>query len=189
MLNDPVLIDDEGGTIAEALFFIKNSVVFNHSSLEVAQQWKRYPDVLCKAAVGRNAIDADAENLCICSFEFGDISLIRLQFFRSTTGKGEHIEREYHVFRALEVVKVNLLAFSIGKREVGSGLAHLQMRPGRRGLWRAGWRGRGRGLLRKHRDAQASQQQNQRRESLNHFCRLLFARRDGLESEPHVILT
>src|SRR6185503_12677109 len=87
--------------------------------------------------------------------------------------KGEHIKREHHVLLAFEVVQINLLAFSIGKGEVGSGLAHLQMRPGRRGLGRAWRRRRGCRLLRKHRHSQTGQQQDQRCESLNHFCRLL----------------
>ena len=92
VLNDPLFVDDERCSIAEALFFIKDSVVLHHSSLEITEQWKRYTNVLCKAAVGGNAVDADAENLRLCSFEFGDISLIRLKFFRSTTSEGQHIE-------------------------------------------------------------------------------------------------
>ena len=92
VLNDAVFVDNECGSIAEALLFIKNSVVFHHSPFEITQQWKRYADVLRETPVGRNTVDADAENLSIGSFEFGDISLIRLQFFRSTTGEGQHIE-------------------------------------------------------------------------------------------------
>jgi hypothetical protein len=103
VLNDPVLVDDERGSISEALFFIKNSVIFHHSSLEITEQWKSYPNVLCKTAVGRNAIDADAEDLSLCSFEFGDISLIRLEFFRSTTGEGQHIEGQHHIFLSPEI--------------------------------------------------------------------------------------
>ena len=88
VLNDAVFVDDKCGSIAEALLFIKNPVVFYNGSLEITEQWKSYTDVLRETPVGGNAIDADAENLSIRSFEFGDISLIRLQFFRSTTGKG-----------------------------------------------------------------------------------------------------
>jgi hypothetical protein len=35
VLNDPVFIDDECGSIAEALFFVKDAVVFHHGSLEI----------------------------------------------------------------------------------------------------------------------------------------------------------
>jgi hypothetical protein len=101
--NDAVLVDDERGSIAEALFFIKNSVILHHGSLKITEQWKRYTDVLCKTAVGGNAVDADAEDLSFCAFEFGDISLIRLKFFRSTTGEGQHIESQHHIFLSPEV--------------------------------------------------------------------------------------
>ena len=103
VLNNSLLVDDECGSIAEALFFIKDSVIFDHRSLEITEQWKRYTDVLCKTAVGRNAVDADAEDLSLCSFEFSDISLIRLQFFRSTTGESQHIEGQHHIFLSPEV--------------------------------------------------------------------------------------
>jgi len=103
VLNDPLFVDDERCSIAEALFFIKDSVVFHHRSLEITEQRKRYADVLCKAAIGGNAVYADAENLSFCSFEFGDISLIRLKFFRSTTGEGQHIEGQHDIFLVPEI--------------------------------------------------------------------------------------
>ena len=106
VLNDAVFVDDKCGSIAETLFFIKNSVVFNDSTLEITQQWECDTDVLRETSVGRNAVDADAENLSIGSFEFGDISLIRLQFFRSTTGKSQHIEGEYDVLLPLKVAEL-----------------------------------------------------------------------------------
>ena len=103
VLNDSLLVDDECGSIAEALFFIKDSIILHHSSLEITEQWKRYANVLCKTTIGRNAIDADAEDLSFCSFEFGDISLIRLEFFRSTAGEGQHIEGQHHIFLSPEI--------------------------------------------------------------------------------------
>jgi hypothetical protein len=156
VLNDPVLIDDEGGAIAEALFFIKNSVVFNHGSLKVAQQWKGYPDVLCKTAVGRNAIDADAEDLCICSFEFGDISLIRLQFFRSTTGEGQHIKCQHHIFLSLEIAQLHLLPGRTWQREIRRRVTDLQVRLRR-------------GRLLRTRDHTQDQQQAETKSSLDHY--------------------
>jgi hypothetical protein len=41
--------------------------------------------------------------LCVSSFEFGDISLIRLHFLRSTTGKGKDVKRQHDVFLAFEI--------------------------------------------------------------------------------------
>jgi hypothetical protein len=36
VLNDPILIDNEGGAIAEPLFFIKDSVVLHYRAFEIA---------------------------------------------------------------------------------------------------------------------------------------------------------
>ena len=63
-------------------------------------------------AVGGNAIYAEAENLRVGSFEFCDIILIRFQFFRSTTGEREHINREYDVFLAFKIAQFVGLAVS-----------------------------------------------------------------------------
>ena len=52
-----------------------------------------------------NAVHADAENLRVCVTEFGDISLIRLHFLRSTTGKGEDVKGEHDVLLAFEVTE------------------------------------------------------------------------------------
>ena len=78
MLNDPILVDDKGGSIAKALFFVEEPIVFYYGSFEIAEQWECDADILSKTAIGRNAIYANSENLCVGSFEFGDISLIRL---------------------------------------------------------------------------------------------------------------
>ena len=127
VLNDSILVYYKCSAIAEALFFVEDSVIFHHGSFEIAEQWKCDADVLSKAAVGGNAVDADSENLSICSFEFGDISLIRLQFLRSTTGKGEHIDRQYDIFLTFEIAQLVLLSVSGAKREVRSFVSDLQV--------------------------------------------------------------
>ena len=78
VLNDSILVDDKGGSIAKALFFVKDPVIFYDRSFEIAKQWECDADVLSKSTIGRYAIDANSENLCVGSFELGDISLIRL---------------------------------------------------------------------------------------------------------------
>ena len=103
VLNDPVLIDYKRSTIPKALRLIENAVVPYHSSFEIAQQGKRDADVLREAFVGGNTVYTDAENLCFHSFEFGDISLIRLQLFRSTTGKGQNVKSKHYVLLAFEI--------------------------------------------------------------------------------------
>ena|SRR5882724_219983 len=127
VLNDAILVNNECGSIAEALFFIKNSVVFHDGSLEITEQWKRNTDVLRETPVGRNTVNTDAENLSIGSFEFGDISLIRLQFFRSTTGKGQHIEGQHYIFLSLEIAQFHLLAGSAWEGEIRRSVTNFQI--------------------------------------------------------------
>jgi len=56
-------------------------------------------------AVGGNTVNTDPENLCVSGFEFGDISLIRPHFPRSTTGERQHVKREHDVLLAFEVAQ------------------------------------------------------------------------------------
>jgi len=106
VLNNSVLVDDEGGAITEALVFIIDAVILHDCAFEIAQQRKGYPVLFAEFFIGRNAIDADSENLRVVSFEFGDISLIRLHFLRSTTGECEHIERQHHILLAFKITKL-----------------------------------------------------------------------------------
>src|SRR5215471_8070725 len=92
VLNDSVLVDHKGRTISVAAILVVNAVILHHGSFEIAEQRKRDAVLFAELFVGGNAIYADPENLRVGSLEFGDISLIRLHFLRSTTGEGEHIE-------------------------------------------------------------------------------------------------
>lgn len=65
-----------------------------------------------KLPIGGNAINANSENLSISSFEFGDISLIRLKFLRSTTGECQHIEGKHDILLPLKVAERVGLAVS-----------------------------------------------------------------------------
>ena len=127
VLNDSILVYYKCSAIAEALFFVEDSVIFHHGSFEIAEQGKCDADVLSKAAVGGNAVDADSENLSICSFEFGDISLIRLQFLRSTTGKSEYIKGQYYIFLSFEIAEFYLLSGCAWKCEVRRSITNFQV--------------------------------------------------------------
>jgi hypothetical protein len=109
VLNDPVLIDYECGAISETLRFVENAVILHHCSFEIAEEGKSDADVLREAFVSWNAVHAHTENLSIGSFEFGDISLICLQFFRSTTCEGQHVEGQHNILLPLKVAQLHLL--------------------------------------------------------------------------------
>src|ERR1700674_4430497 len=88
VLNDPVFVDHKGRTIAIAAVFIEDAIVLDHCAFEIAEQRKGDAVLLAEFSVRGNTVHTDAENLRVGSFEFGDISLIRLHFLRSTTGEG-----------------------------------------------------------------------------------------------------
>jgi hypothetical protein len=101
--DDAVFINGEGGARAVASLFIKDAVVFNYLPLEIAEQGESHADVFLEAFVGRVAVHANSQNLCIALLEVGDISLIRLQLLRSTTGESQHVEGEHHILLATEI--------------------------------------------------------------------------------------
>jgi len=125
--DDAFFVDQEGGAISEALLLIKDAVVFHHGAFEIAEDRKCYLNLFCKFAVGGDAVNTEAEYLSVVGFEFGDISLIRLQFLRSTTGECQHINRQHDVFLAFEIAKLVRLSVSSAKREVGSRVTDLQV--------------------------------------------------------------
>src|SRR5437773_7753464 len=103
VLDDAVFVDYERSAIAVAALFIEDAVVFYHRVFYVAQDRKSNAVLFRELRIGKGAVDAEAENLGIICFEFGDISLIRLHLFRSTAGKGEYIEGQDDIFLALKV--------------------------------------------------------------------------------------
>ena len=92
MANDAFFVHDERGARGNAAVLVKDTVVLNHLAFEIAEQREGNSDILGEAFVSGKAVNTDPEHLRLRSIEFGDISLIRLQFFRSTTGEGQYIE-------------------------------------------------------------------------------------------------
>ena len=136
--DDPLFVYHERRAIAVALLFIKRAVIFHHGAFEVAQEREGEADVLREAFVGRNTVHTNAENLRVGSFEFGDISLIRLQLLRSTTPEGENIKCKHDVLLAFEVAELDFFTGRAWKCKVGRRLAHLELRFWRSGLLRVG---------------------------------------------------
>lgn len=126
--DDAFFIDQEGGAISKALLLVEDAIVFDDSAFEIAEDGKCNSELFCEFAVGGNAVDTHSEDLSLISFEFGDISLIRLQFLRSTTGKGEHVDRQYDIFLTFEIAKLVLLSVSGAQREIRSFISDLQVR-------------------------------------------------------------
>ena len=141
VLDDAVAIHHKGGPSGQAVILVQDAVILGDLVGHIAEQGKVHADFIGEFLVGYETVDTDAQNLSSGGFEFGDISLIRLEFLRSTTGKSEHVKSQHHVL-ALEVAQLDLLAILVAHGEVRGLVAHLQMCG-----WRGGWRwllGRGR---------------------------------------------
>src|SRR6185437_15919095 len=128
VLNDPFFIDHESGAVSEALLFVEDAIVFDDSAFEIAEYREGHSNLFCEFAVGGNAVDTHSKNLCVGGFEFGDISLIRLQLLRSTTGERQYVDREYDVFLPFEIAE--LVGLSIGgpKRKLRGFVTDFQVR-------------------------------------------------------------
>ena len=125
--DDAFFIDQKGGAIAEALLLIEDAVVFDDGAFEIAEDRESYSKLLCEFTVGRNTVNTHSENLCLVAFKFGDISLIRLQLLRSTTGERQNVNSKYDVLLAFEVAKLVRLSVGGAQREVRGRVTHLQM--------------------------------------------------------------
>ena len=101
--DDAFFIDQEGGAISKTLLLVEDAIVFNDGAFEIAEDGKCNSNLFCKFAVGGNTVDTHSKNLSLVGFEFGDISLIRLQFLRSTTGERQHINCQHDIFLASEI--------------------------------------------------------------------------------------
>ena len=59
--------------------------------------------------VCRRTVDADPKHLGVAVFEFGDISLIRLELSGSTSGESQNIEGEDNVLFAEKIAQLHLI--------------------------------------------------------------------------------
>jgi hypothetical protein len=127
VLNDSIFIDHESRTISKALLFVEDTIVFDDSAFEIAEYREGNSNLFCEFAVGGNTVNTHAEDLRVGGFEFGDISLIRLQFLRSTTGERQYVDRKYDVFLPFEIAQ--LVSFSVGgtQRKLRSLVTDFQM--------------------------------------------------------------
>ena len=92
MLDSTVLVDDKRSAIGELLLLVQDPILFGDRSLEVTKEREGEAFLLGEGGVGGGTIDADAQHLGAILLELGDISLIRLEFLRSTTCESQNVE-------------------------------------------------------------------------------------------------
>ena len=99
--NNASFIDQEARPVRES-FFRENAVKAADFAIRpVGQKPVLSPQFLGELPLTGACIDADGQDLRAVFREILDISLIPCQLGPSAAGKGEHVEREHHVFVAL----------------------------------------------------------------------------------------
>ena len=86
----------------------QNTVGFRHFAItEIAQESKRQIELISKDLLRRRIVRADSKNYRVVSIEFRDTSLVRSEFFGSTTGESSREKRQHY----------GLFAFIVGQRD------------------------------------------------------------------------
>jgi hypothetical protein len=90
VLNPTLLIHHKRCAVGKLSFIIQNTVRFGDLALHVAQEREFHAKLFGEFGIGRNGIDADAQNCGVVKIDFArvDTSLVSLQLFGSTSGEG-----------------------------------------------------------------------------------------------------
>ena len=120
------LVHHERGAIGESAFFVENAVLGGDGPFEITEDGKGHADLFGEFPVGGLTVNADAQNLGIGFFEFGDISLIRLELLRSASREGQNIERQDDVFLSPKVAQLDDPALLVGKGEFRGRIPNLE---------------------------------------------------------------
>jgi hypothetical protein len=94
VLNLSLLVHDKRGAVGELHLIIQDPVFLRDLARHVTEQRKFDSDFLFERRVGRRSVNADPENRGVLQVDLSrvDTSLVSLKLFRSTTGKGKHVE-------------------------------------------------------------------------------------------------
>jgi hypothetical protein len=128
MADNAIPIDHEGHAVGKEASEAEDTVRFGDFLFGVAQERESGAGFLGKLAVPFLAVEADPQHLRARGLELGDITLIRLDLFRSTGCGGANVEGQDNGFLAAKVGEFNDLAVLVRQREVGGAVADLQSR-------------------------------------------------------------
>jgi hypothetical protein len=126
--NDAVFVDHKRNAVGKEAGEIEDTASLGHLLLGVGKQWKCGAGFFSKLAVPFLAVEADPQNLCACGLELGDITLIRLDLFRSTGCGSANIKRQDNGLLAPEVRELDGLAALVRQYKVRSAVADFQSR-------------------------------------------------------------
>jgi hypothetical protein len=136
VLDFSFLVHDDGGAprpfeiVALNGIFFQDAIIDEDLAIHVAQERHRDADLFGEGGVCGGAVYTDSEDDGVTGFEFGLISLIGLEFLRSTTCESQDVESENDIFLAAEIAQLDRFPFVAEKGEIRGGVAHFQGRLG-----------------------------------------------------------
>ena len=126
LADDSLRIDHKGVAVGEAEEGHEDVVPARDGFILVAEDRKCYAEGGRKSFVLLATVHADADDLRPGRFEFGDISLIRLELTRSAARECLDVEGEDDGPLAAKVGETNGRAVLVGQGEVGSNIPGLE---------------------------------------------------------------
>ena len=136
MLNFSFLVHHDRGSLRPLVFAalhvvgLQNPVRSKDFMFMSLRRGKVTADLLCECGVCCGAVDADSEYDGVACFQLGHISLIGLQFLRSTTGKRQNVEGQDDVFLSAKITELHRLPVIRQQSEVRRNVSYLQVRLG-----------------------------------------------------------
>jgi hypothetical protein len=130
MLDLALFVDDKRGAIRKLKLVVQDAILFRDLPRHIAQKRKFHPDFFGESFVRGRRINADSQDLRVFQIDLArvDTSLVSLKLFRSTTGEGKNIERQYDVLLAAEIAQLHRLSLVAAQGEIRRRVSDLQER-------------------------------------------------------------
>jgi hypothetical protein len=105
----------------------QDTVGFRHFAItEIAQECKRHIELISKDLLRWRIVRADSKNYRVVSIEFRDTSLVRSEFFGSTTGESSREKRQHYGLFAFIVGQSDFAALGGVQREIRRCVSNLE---------------------------------------------------------------
>jgi hypothetical protein len=105
----------------------QDTVGFRHFAItEIAQECKRHIELISKDLLRRRIVRADPKNYRIVPIEFSDTSLVRGEFFGSTTGESSREKSQHYRLFAFIIGQSDFTAPDGGQREIRRCVSNLE---------------------------------------------------------------
>jgi hypothetical protein len=132
MLDLALLVHDKRSAARKLRLLVQDAVLLRDLPCHVAQEWKFDPDFLGERSVRRRSVNADTQDGGVFQVDLArvDTRLVCLKFFRSTSGEGKNVERQYDILLAAVIAQLHRCPLVAAQGEIGCNVSNLQKRVG-----------------------------------------------------------